>query len=118
MCVCLLFSRPFASFAPFGSSEFLRSLGVDGHGPIHTASEAFLQQEFCDVSVLQRKETMKVPASLDADVSAKRGVTVSYRMEDGAQYDLVGAALQDDLHVSLQKSGLCEELGLCCKRLR
>lgn len=40
-----------------------------------------------------------------------------YRMEDGAQDDLVGAALQDDLNVSLEQTGLGEELGLCRKGL-
>lgn len=39
-------------------------------------------------------------------------------MEDGSQDDLVGAALQDDLNISLQKTGLCEEFGLGCERLR
>lgn len=41
----------------------------------------------------------------------------SYRVHNGAQYDLVGAALQDDLNVSLQKSGFGEEFGFCCKWL-
>jgi len=36
----------------------------------------------------------------------------SHRVQDGAQDDLVGAALHDDLHVPLQQAGLCEELGL------
>ena len=40
-----------------------------------------------------------------------------YRMKDGAQYDLVGAALQNDLNISLQKTGFGEEFGLCSKRL-
>lgn len=39
----------------------------------------------------------------------------SHWMKDGAQDVLVGAALQDDLNVSLQKSGFSEEFGLCCK---
>lgn len=42
---------------------------------------------------------------------------VSYRVKDGSQYDLVRAAFQDDLNVSLQKTGFCEEFGLCCERL-
>lgn len=33
-------------------------------------------------------------------------------MEDGTQDDLVGAALQDDLHVPLEQTRLREELGL------
>lgn len=40
-----------------------------------------------------------------------------YRVKDGTQYDLVGAALQDDLNVSLQKTGFGEEFGLCCECL-
>lgn len=39
----------------------------------------------------------------------------SHWMKDGAQDVLVGAALQDNLNVSLQKSGFSEEFGLCCK---
>ena len=38
-------------------------------------------------------------------------------MHDGAQDDLVGAALHDDLHVALQQARLCEELGLGRVRL-
>lgn len=42
---------------PFSSSEFLGSLGVDSHGPVHTTGKAFLEQEFCYVAILtQRKE--------------------------------------------------------------
>lgn len=41
-----------------------------------------------------------------------------YRVEDGSQDGLVGAGLQRDLHVSLQQTGLGEELGLGCKWLR
>ncbi len=41
-----------------------------------------------------------------------------YRVKNGSQYDLVGAALQDDLNISLQKTGFGKELGLCCERLR
>lgn len=43
--------------------------------------------------------------------------SASYGVKDGAQDDLVGAALQDDLHVPLQKTRLGEEFGLCCERL-
>lgn len=39
---------------PFSSSEFFSSLGVNGHGPVHTASKAFLQQEFCNITILKR----------------------------------------------------------------
>lgn len=45
-----------SSCVPFSSSEFLGSLGVDGHGPVHTAGEAFLQQEFCYVAILTQRE--------------------------------------------------------------
>ena len=41
----------------------------------------------------------------------------SYRMHDGAQDDLIGAGLQDDLDVPLKEAGLGEELGLRSKRL-
>lgn len=41
-----------------------------------------------------------------------------YRVEDGSQYDLVGAALQDDLNIPLEQTGLGEELGLGCEGLR
>lgn len=41
-----------------------------------------------------------------------------YRVEDGSQYDLVGAALQDDLNISLEETRLGEEFGLCCEGLR
>lgn len=45
------------SCLPFSSSEFLGSLGVHSHGPVHTAGKAFLQQEFCYVAILtQRKK--------------------------------------------------------------
>lgn len=40
------------------------------------------------------------------------GVSQSHRVEDGTQDDLVGAALQDDLHVPLEQTRLREELGL------
>lgn len=40
-----------------------------------------------------------------------------YRVKDGSQYDLVWAALQNDLNVSLQETGFGEEFGLCCERL-
>lgn len=46
-----------------------------------------------------------------------QGKLCPYWVEDGSQYDLVGAALQDDLHVSLEQAGLGEELGLCRKGL-
>lgn len=39
-------------------------------------------------------------------------------MKDGAQDDLVGAALQDDLNIPLQQTGLCEEFGLGRELLR
>lgn len=37
----------------------------------------------------------------------------SYRVQDGAQDDLVGAGLQNNLHISLEQSGLCEKLCFC-----
>lgn len=43
--------------------------------------------------------------------------SVCYRVEDGAQDDLVRAALQNDLHVPLQEPRFGEEFGFCCKRL-
>lgn len=46
-----------------------------------------------------------------------REMRLLYRVEDGAQDDLVGAGLQNDLHVSLQQARLGEELGLSCKGL-
>lgn len=42
----------FMVHAPLGGSEFLGSLGVDGHGPVHAAGEALLQQQLCDVAIL------------------------------------------------------------------
>lgn len=53
---------------PLGGSELLGPLGVDGHGPVHAAGEALLQQQLCDVAVLKRTRwegetlsTAKVP---------------------------------------------------------
>lgn len=45
------------SCLPFSSSEFLGSLGVNSHGPVHAAGEAFLQQEFCNVAILPQRKT-------------------------------------------------------------
>lgn len=41
----------------------------------------------------------------------------SYWVQDGAQDDLVGAGFQNNLHISLKQSGLCEELCFCGESL-
>ena len=40
----------------------------------------------------------------------------THRMLNGAEEELVGNSLQDDLYISLQKTALAEVLGLLCKR--
>lgn len=66
-----------------------------------------------------QKRTINETESLNFNVKFTNGCHLlsPYRMKDGSQYDLIGAALQDDLNVSLQKTGLGEELGLCCEWL-
>ena len=58
----------------------------------------------------RRNQTKKI-------ITTGCGSVSFYRVEDGAQNDLVGAAFQDDLNVSLQETRFGEELGLCCERL-
>lgn len=84
--------------SPLGSSQFLGALRVHGHGPVHAAGEALLQQELRDVAILMEGRRL-VRTWATPQLLLK--LLQSYRVEDGSQDDLVGAALQDDLDISL-----------------
>lgn len=59
---------------PLSGSELLGTLGVDGHGPVHAASKTLLQQQLCDVAVLQKTRNLSERNSRQAsEVAGGRG---------------------------------------------
>lgn len=62
---------------PFSSSEFFSSLGVNSHGPVHTACKPFFQQEFCDVTILRQNQMSTVKKNPKRNKTKSQEVTMS-----------------------------------------